>query len=184
MCPARRLQHRDYASPGRYFITACSNFKRCTFGNVEKGRVFRTPLGELVERAWLELELLFPEIRLHGHIVMPNHIHGIVEITGAGLALSAAPLQGGAHSLSVVVRTLKANVTRRARTELGWTEESWQENYYDRVIRDDREFLNALRYMAENPIRWQGQVNAQMETIWIKKRGRALPAAPLQRGRT
>ena len=42
--------------------------------------------------------------------------------------------------------------------ELNWKEETWQKNYYDRVIRDDREFANAMRYIAENPERWEGQV--------------------------
>jgi REP-associated tyrosine transposase len=107
----------------------------------------------------------FPEIRLHGHMVMPNHIHGIVEIMQPKPAQRAAPLQrdtvlqpgGRAHSLSVIVRTFKADVTRRARTELKQEEEIWQRNYFDRVIRDGREFANAMRYIAENPVRWEGQ---------------------------
>lgn len=62
-----------------------------------------------------------------------------------------------AASLSTIVRAFKADVTRRSGVELGWTEPIWQHNYYDRVIRDDREFSNAERYMAENVIRWQAQ---------------------------
>jgi hypothetical protein len=56
-----------------------------------------------------------------------------------------------------MVRAFKADVTRRARVELGWTEGIWEHNYYDRVIRDDREFSNALQYIAENPLRWQAR---------------------------
>lgn len=62
-----------------------------------------------------------------------------------------------AASLSIMVRALKADVTRRAGVELGWTERIWQHNYFDRVIHDDREFSNVMRYMAENPLRWQAQ---------------------------
>src|SRR5215813_1033386 len=158
MSPSRRLEHRDYASHGRYFVTVCSNFKRTIFGEVYQESVLRTPLGEIAEQAWANLAALFPEIRLHGHVVMPNHIHGVVEIIGARQA----------HSLSVIVRTFKANVTRRARIELGWAAGIWQQNYYDRVIRDDREFLNATRYIAENPARWQGRASRWEENAKIK----------------
>jgi hypothetical protein len=79
------------------------------------------------------------------------------------LALRAAPLQRGGRGdrrvplLSVVVRSFKADVARRAGLELGCHEEIWQRNYFDRVIRDDREFLNAALYIAENPVRWEGK---------------------------
>jgi len=122
-------------------------------------------------------------------MVMPNHMHGILEIVQPGLAQPATPLErkdatgaSQAHSLSVIVRTLKANVTRRARIELRWSAEIWQKNYYDRVIRDDREFVNAMRYIAENPSRWQGQTRSWEETEQIKGARRAQRAAPLQRG--
>src|SRR2546422_879821 len=130
-------------------------------GKILNGVASRWPLGQIVEESWHALSIHFPELRLHGHMVMPNHIHGIIEI----LALAAAPLQGReappptsrAHSLSAVVRRFKAEVTRRARLELNWPDEIWQRNYYDRVIRDGREFANAMRYMAENPVRWTAQ---------------------------
>jgi hypothetical protein len=57
-------------------------------------------------------------------------------------------------SVSVIVRSFKGDVTKRARLELSWGGEVWQRNYFDRVIRDGREFENASRYIAENPLRW------------------------------
>ena len=169
----------------------CADFKRCTFARLENGVVTRSPLGQIVEETWTALSSQFPELRLHGHIVMPNHVHGIIEILPAGLAQPAAPLQGGnvpaavprPHSLSIIVRTFKAEVTRRARLELNYTEEIWQKNYYDRVIRDGREFSNAARYIAENPLRWEAQRRNWAEEEQMKEARLALPAAPLQRGR-
>ena len=189
---SRRLKNRDYASPGRYFVTICSDFKRCIFGTVEGGMVRLSKLGQIAEEAWLALAQQFPGIRLHGHVVMPNHVHGIVEVRPDKQAQQAAPLQRAgadatamrrAASLSITVRAFKANVTRRAGVELGWTERIWRHNYYDRVIRDDREFSNAMRYIAENPLRWQCQGAKIAANREVTSKRPAQQAAPLQRGR-
>ena len=145
-----------------------------------------SPLGRIVEEAWLALARRHAEIRLHEQVVMPNHVHGIIEIVSAERARQAAPLQREVSAavrvplLSVVVRSFKADVTRRAGVELGWNEEIWQQNYFDRVIRDGREFSNAARYIAENPIRWTGKKLQSDENREIKRK-LALQAAPLQR---
>ncbi|WP_339706069.1 hypothetical protein [Algoriphagus aquimarinus] len=36
--------------------------------------------GSVVQDAWLEIPLHYPNIVLHEFVVMPNHIHGIIEI--------------------------------------------------------------------------------------------------------
>jgi putative transposase len=181
----RRLKYRNYSARGLYFVTICSDFKRCIFGTVEKQRVMPSALGRIVEEAWVALPGRHAEIRLHEHMVMPNHVHGIIEIVSGERALRAAPLQGDkgvarVPLLSVVVRSFKADVTRRAGVELKWCEEIWQKNYFDRVIRDGREFANAARYIAENPSRWEGKRLQEDENVKIRER-RALQAAPLQR---
>lgn len=39
--------------------------------------------GEIANNYWLEIPNHFPNVILHRHIVMPNHIHGIIEMLGA-----------------------------------------------------------------------------------------------------
>src|SRR5713226_9709304 len=163
MLASRRLKYRDYSTPGLSFVTVCSDFKQYTFGNVVHMKVELSPLGQIVEEAWLALSSRIFGIQLHAHIVMPNHIHGIVEIVHQELA-----------------RSFKADVTRRAGVELEWKKEIWRHNYFDRVIRDGREFANASRYMAENPMRWQVQGQRMKGD---EEARRAQQAAPLQRGR-
>jgi putative transposase len=189
MFASRRLKQRDYSAPGLYFVTVCSDFKHCTFGRVVEKELELSPLGRIVEEAWLALSRRISGIRLHAHVVMPNHIHGIVEIVQQERAQQPAPLQRAAGSgqgyrrtpsLSIIVRSFKADVTRRAGVELEWKKEIWQHNYFDRVIRDDKEFTNASRYIAENPIRWQIQGQRMKAS---HEAGRAQQAAPLQRDR-
>ncbi len=189
MLASRRLKYRDYSTPGLYFVTVCSDFKQYTFGNVVHMKVELSPLGRIVEEAWLALSSRIFGIQLHAHVLMPNHIHGIVEIVHQKLAQQAAPLQRPAGrgpvdkrppSLSIIVRSFKADVTRRAGVELEWKKDIWQRNYFDRVIRDGREFANASRYMAENPMRWQTQGQRMKGD---EEARRAQQATPLQRGR-
>jgi len=188
LSPAPRLKHRDYSSPGSYFVTICADFKRCVFGDVQAERVQLSALGRIVREAWIGIPFHFARIRLHESIVMPNHVHGIVEIvqflTGAQhaaplqeVAVSPTRLVGG--SLSVIVRSFKAEVTRRAHLELNWAGEIWQRNYFDRVIRDGQEFSDATRYIRENPMRWQWQRKELVENPGRKER-LAQHAAPLQ----
>ena len=69
-------------------MTICSDFKRCIFGEVEKQKVVLSALGRFAEEAWMALPGRHAEIRLHEHVVMPNHVHGIIEIVSGEVAKS------------------------------------------------------------------------------------------------
>ena len=56
-------------------------------------------------------------------------------------------------SLPVMVRNVKGAVTRRIR-ELGFVEPVWQRNYYERVIRNERELQAIRQYVVDNPRQW------------------------------
>ena len=58
-------------------------------------------------------------------------------------------------SLGAIVRSFKSIVARRAHDELAWKGPVWQRNYFERVLRDGKEFADASRYIAENPKKWE-----------------------------
>jgi hypothetical protein len=71
-----RLPEYDYSRPGAYFITACTK---------HRGLLFDTPQAKLaVESAWHSVLEIFAQIDLGEFVVMPNHVHGIIWITGHG----------------------------------------------------------------------------------------------------
>src|SRR6266849_6116676 len=187
---SRRLQTRDYTSPGLYFVTICANFKRSVFARVVAKSVQLTALGQIARESWVTIPSHFQCVNLHAFVVMPNHVHGIIEIGATGLAQHAAPLQGKvrtaaplAASLSTIVRSFKAEVTRRSRLELNWEGEIWQRSYFDRVIRDGREFSNASRYIAENPLKWEWDRENLKTKAMADKSRLAQHAVSLQRNR-
>ncbi len=80
-----RLNNYDYTSEWCYFITICVQWKMNIFGDIENNQSILNDAGRMVYQQWLWLEQRFPHIQLHDIIIMPNHIHGIIEIVGAPL---------------------------------------------------------------------------------------------------
>jgi len=79
-----RLQDYDYSQAGAYFITVCTKNRECLFGEISDGKIVLNEFGQIVESVWLDLPKHYPNIELDAFVIMPNHIHGIVFIVGAG----------------------------------------------------------------------------------------------------
>lgn len=77
-----RLIGYDYSQAGAYYITVCTHDRRCLFGEVIQGKMVLNDIGQHVETCWLEIPAHFPNTVLHQYIIMPNHVHGIIEIVG------------------------------------------------------------------------------------------------------
>ena len=181
-----RLKDRDYSASGFYFVTICATQTRFIFGQINQKSVELTALGHIARETWIGIPLHFAQVNLHSFVVMPNHVHGIIEIASTGLAQRAAPLQARQQgvqsgSLSAIVRSFKGEVTRRGREELHWRGRVWQPNYFDRVIRDGKEYSNACRYISENPLRWESDLENPNVAGARRKEGLAQHAARLQR---
>jgi len=81
-----RLSGYDYAQHGAYFVTICTHDRQCLLGAVADGGMELNDLGRIVRDTWDALPLRFPTIQLDAFVVMPNHVHGIIIIVGAGPA--------------------------------------------------------------------------------------------------
>src|SRR5690554_524293 len=75
-----RLKGYDYSQPGLYFITLCVQNRHCLFGEIENGERICNEYGKIATTEWINTESIRDNIRLHEYIIMPNHIHGIIEI--------------------------------------------------------------------------------------------------------
>ena len=81
-----RLQNFDYSTNGAYFITICTQGKKCILGNiVEEGlcalpTINLSPIGEEIEKLIKYINDNYDNIKIVKHIIMPNHIHLLIEI--------------------------------------------------------------------------------------------------------
>ena len=170
-----RLPLFDYAQPYFYFVTICSFGKECIFGHVEGREMFLNALGRLVDECWRQIPRHFSVVELAPHVVMPNHIHGIIRLRHAtdgasvakqlGRARHAVPLRPDrpvrefasptVGSIPTIVGAFKAAVSKRIRA-LGNSEGRpiWQRGYFERVIRTEKEFGAICEYIRFNPSQW------------------------------
>jgi REP element-mobilizing transposase RayT len=98
----------------------------------------RPEIARMVEEAML----FFDRQRYHllAWTVMPNHVHSVF-----------LPLPG--HTLSEIVQSWKSYTSKQANNILGRAGRFWQEDYFDRFIRDDDHFHATVAYVEENPVK-------------------------------
>jgi putative transposase len=75
-----RLKGYDYSQEGLYFITLCVHERKYLFGKIENGEMILNDAGQMAHQCWLDIPNHFPQTILHEFIIMPNHIHGIIEL--------------------------------------------------------------------------------------------------------
>jgi putative transposase len=78
-----RLKGWDYSRPGYYFITICVKDFEPIFGRIESGRGFLSDLGKIADEEFLKSFEIRKELRCIEYIIMPDHIHMIIEIMRA-----------------------------------------------------------------------------------------------------
>jgi putative transposase len=78
-----RLQDYDYSQAGMYFVTICTAERTCILGTLDEDLVEMTGVGLMVSDAWSALPSTYPGVEIDAFVVMPNHVHGIVVLTGA-----------------------------------------------------------------------------------------------------
>jgi REP element-mobilizing transposase RayT len=161
-----RLKGYDYAQPGAYYVTICTAGRLCIFGEVAADAVQLSPIGSIVEATWKELPQHYPFVELDSFVVMPNHVHGVLflldepsfegYVVGAGLRPARKVAGQVRHSLSEVVRAFKTFSARRINAARGARGASvWQRNYYERIVRDEKELERIREYIDNNPAQWE-----------------------------
>ena len=78
-----RLQGYDYSQEGLYFITICCQDRAHLFGRIVDGEMILNDAGLQAQECWQDIPNHFPNVVLHEFVIMPNHIHGIIEFVGA-----------------------------------------------------------------------------------------------------
>ena len=117
-----RLKEYDYSEPGYYYITICTFNRREMFGSVENNNMLLNQCGNIAQTSWLDLPNHHKNIHLDRFIVMPNHIHGIIEIkypVGGG---PARPFNKK-NNISVIIGSYKSTVSKQINKGQGrpWT---------------------------------------------------------------
>src|SRR5690625_8053566 len=63
-----------------YFVTICTQNRECWFGEISDGEMDLSPTGHIANSCWSGISDHFTIVELVDHIIMLNHVHGIVMI--------------------------------------------------------------------------------------------------------
>jgi len=160
---------RDYSLPNHYFITICTNKRKMFFGSIKEGQIYLNQIGQSAVKMWLEIPKKFNNVILDEFIIMPNHIHGIIEIISYNcrdaprrVSTPYVPLNKFGplkkNSLSSIINHFKGNVKRWCNKN-GFDYFLWQPLFYDHVIRNYDSLENIRNYIINNPYNWERDRN-------------------------
>ncbi len=136
----------------------------------------------MVKSVFEEIPTHFPNVALGEFIIMPNHLHAIISITGNNAASQqgrsypkvaathASPLRKKPDgpvpgSLGAIIGSFKSAATKRVHQLID--QEGivlWQLNYYEHIIRGEKDYQAIYDYILANPMNWQQDaenINAQ-----------------------
>ncbi len=171
-----RLKGYDYSKEGLYFVTICCQDRAHRFGKVVNGQMLLNAAGLMVDKWIKEISNKFPDIQIDEYVIMPNHIHLIIENIGLHNASAVRvdlcvdpknddinhPIEGEhkgspLHRVVQWFKTMTTNSYIQGVKTLGWepfNKKIWQRNYYEHIIRDDRAYHNIAQYIQNNPLNW------------------------------
>ena len=95
---------------------------------------------------------------LHAWVLMPNHVHLLIT---PGIEVPK------------ITKSLKWFTAREANKNLRRTGPFWQDESYDRLVRDSKEFERIRAYIEVNPVR-AGLANSPEEYPWSSATGAGL----------
>jgi putative transposase len=178
-----RLNGYDYSQAGLYFITICCQDRKCRFGKIENDKMILNNLGKIANECWLEIPKHFPNAILHEYVVMPNHVHGIIELVNDDNVVGVENFQPLQHqneprrnefqkmiprSIGSIVKGFKIGVTKWFRINedvsvgdgnfqpLQSQQKLWQRNYHEHIIRNEKSYQTISDYIINNPVKWKG----------------------------
>ncbi len=161
-----RLKGYDYTRDGYYFITLCEQNREHLFGEIARGVMRRNHFGDIVADCWQWLAEQYPYVVLDEWVVMPNHHHGILVLTGetgmggeSRLGLDGSQTAPGAvkrKPLGRLIGAFKTISTKRV-NEIRKTPGAklWQRDFYEHIIRNESDLNRIRQYIRNNPMNWQ-----------------------------
>ncbi len=167
-----RLQSFDYSQAYWYYVTICIKNLKWVFGDVSGETMKLNKYGKIVEENWKLLENQFENIKIDKFVIMPNHFHGILIIgkpmpqnsKSSGLMNQAPTVINKASSwimtknemitLGKIIRFFKARSAKQIH-DSGSNDFEWQRNYFEHIIRGEKDLNNICNYIRVNPLKWE-----------------------------
>jgi REP element-mobilizing transposase RayT len=155
-----RLKEYDYSLPNWYYVTINTFMNECLFGEIENGYISLNEFGMIAQEEWFKTKQIRKNVDLDYYQIMPNHIHGIIIIDYQIRKgeLQFAPTNkfiSPSNSVGAIIRGFKSAVTTRINS-IKQTKRKpfWQRNYFEHIIRTEKDLEKIRKYIINNPLKW------------------------------
>ncbi len=147
-------------------------------------------VGSMCDRWWNRVPERYPAVSLDEYIIMPDHMHAILDLRGStsgttvGADQRVRPCNAAHTPLSQIVRWFKTMTTNeyiRSVRDEGWEPFAWrlwQRNYHERLLRSDSETDAAREYIRTNPAQWTLDPSDMPVGLRVGEDGRGGPMCP------
>jgi len=109
-----RLKGYDYSKEGLYFITICVTNRLEIFGHIENDKMILNELGKLAKQEWLNTPIIRENISLGEFQLMPNHMHGIIQINfSKGNPEDTGKFKSPSETIGAIIRGFKGAATTK-----------------------------------------------------------------------
>ncbi len=150
-----RLKCGNYNNNSVVFLTICTKERKCILSRIvgtgvpDGPHIELTQYGLVADKYINQINSFYDKISVNGYVIMPNHIHIMLNIKGNLNGPSGTPVPTAQNTLTAqFVSTFK----RFCNKEYG--DNIWQYRSYDHIIRNRIDYEEHMRYIYENPKRW------------------------------
>lgn len=156
--PATRLQGKNYAETGMYYVTICTKNRVPWFGEIHDENMELSNVGWIIDNEWNQTKIIRPYVTLDKYVIMPDHFHAIIRINvetprrGVSTNNPHHRPEWKSHSLGSIINQFKSICTKHIR--ISHPDFAWQPRYYDHVIRDHDDLERIRWYIKQNPSAW------------------------------
>ena len=143
-----RIPKYDYSSEGLYFLTICTKDRKCILSEIKQDdkshKIELLTCGKITEKYIESINNIYTDVKIDNYIIMPNHVHFICCVCGS----SRTPTPTN-QRIPALISTMKRLINKES------NEKVWQRNYYEHIIRNEKEYLAILEYIENNPYNWE-----------------------------
>lgn len=153
-----RLKGYDYSQDNLYYVTICTHCHENCFGMIRDCKMELNECGQIADEQFKWMQKQYSYIKIPVWIIMPDHIHAIIEIDGGRVRSQPDPTEIPIKikPLPELIGAYKTTTSKKIH-QSGLKHFRWQRSYHDHIIRNSTEYSRIYSYIEDNPMNFESE---------------------------